>query len=202
MGMFTFNAGIPAGQDNPSDDQPPMQNNNISSLGIIAVDHVGYNTSGGGQHTKITFNQDASYVPIPTVNPPQLFTNIQDGFTNPLPGGLAQLFYYSGDTAHSSNQYLSALTGSTYLFGGIILKWGLVNGALDNNIIGFPNPFPNNCFAIQLTNFQGSSNPNLAAILSVTPNTPAGLAPGFVPRIRLSSGTTISCNLCYVAIGN
>ena len=118
MTLFTFNDTIPNSGNNPSADQPIMLANNVASQGIIAVDHVGYNTTNGGQHTAITFNQDASYVPSGTVTPPKLFTNTVSG--------LAQLFFYSGTAAQGANQYSIGANFSTFLLGGMILKGGII----------------------------------------------------------------------------
>lgn len=53
---FTFNTGVPATANNPSVDQPDMLTNNVSADGILAVDHISFNTAGGGQHKQVTFN--------------------------------------------------------------------------------------------------------------------------------------------------
>lgn len=62
---FTFNTAIPATNNNPSNDQPIMQQNNVSANAILGVDHVTFNTTGpagstsgasGGQHLQVTFN--------------------------------------------------------------------------------------------------------------------------------------------------
>jgi len=52
---FTFNTGIPAANNDPSVDQPDMLSNNVSTNGILAVDHVSFNTANGGTHKQTTF---------------------------------------------------------------------------------------------------------------------------------------------------
>lgn len=63
MTSFTFDATIPAAANNPSNDQPGMLTNNISTNNLLAVDHVSFNSTGsggvgssGGQHLQVTFN--------------------------------------------------------------------------------------------------------------------------------------------------
>lgn len=63
MTSFTFDDGIPAANNNPSNDQPKMLQNNISTKALIAVDHVTFDSTGsggagasGGQHLKVTYN--------------------------------------------------------------------------------------------------------------------------------------------------
>lgn len=57
---FTFNTGIPAANNNPSVDQPDMLTNNQSTDGILAVDHISFNTANGGTHKQVTFDNVAA----------------------------------------------------------------------------------------------------------------------------------------------
>ncbi len=183
MTNFSFDDTIPATNNNPSDDQPGMLINNQSTLGIIGNDHVTFNLNNGGQHKAITFNQDASYVPVTPVFPPQLFTNTVSG--------LAQLFYYSGTSAQSSTQYVSAAAGSTFLFGGIIIKWGTFTQATSPQVVNFTSAFPNNCYGVVLTtqNFAGPTGPSLLVASSTVSS--------FTMRSNI-----VGFNVFYVAVGN
>lgn len=137
---YTYNTGIPAANNDPSVDQPDMLINTQSINDLIGVNHITFNASNGGQHKAIVFNQDASYVPVPPVSPPQLFTDIISG--------LPQLKYYSGNAAQSSTQYVSAANGSTFLLGGIILKWGTTGAIASGAVVPFTSSFPNNCYCV------------------------------------------------------
>ena len=62
---ISYNASVPVATNNPSVDQPDMTINTQSVATIIAVDHVGFNSSGnpppasngiGGTHLQVTFN--------------------------------------------------------------------------------------------------------------------------------------------------
>lgn len=181
MALYPFDDAVPATNDNPSSDQPDMLVNNQSTLGILGTDHITFNLNNGGQHKAITFNQDASYVPTPSVSPPQLFTDVI--------AGLPQLFYYSGDTAHSANQYVVGANGSTFLLGGIIIKWGF--GALSGAPTGFATAFPNNCFAVVITGASGAYTGGFVATSLTTSS--------FISTRTSGSGAT---GFYYVAIGN
>lgn len=173
---FPYTTNTPFATHNPSIDQPDMETNTNSISGIIAVDHVGFNTVGGGQHNQVTFN--ANHVPVTPTAPPVLFTN--------MVGSLPQLFFYSGS---SFNQYVNASHGSTYLLGGIILKWG--SGALSGAPTVFTNPFPNNCYAVVIT---GTSTLYTGGFVATA------LTPSQFTSVRTSgSGAT---GFFYVAIGN
>lgn len=73
MTSFIFNTGIPATNNDPSADQPDMLTNNISADGILAVDHVGYNSAGsgaqgsGGHHLQVTY--DSMNTPVAQIDP-------------------------------------------------------------------------------------------------------------------------------------
>src|SRR5437868_3312089 len=109
---FTFDSSIPASANNPSNDQPIMLTNNIASEGIIAVDHIGYNVAGGGQHKEVTFNNDPArgypFTPAVPTSPPVLFA--KDNAAN-----IPQLFWYSGSGAVGSTQYSEAANFGTFL---------------------------------------------------------------------------------------
>ena len=151
MTEFTYFPTLPNPPDDPADDVAGMQTNAGSINGIIPVDHIGFNVINGGQHKQITFNQDASYVPIPPVSPPVLFTDTV--------AGLPQLKFFSGDAAHSANQYVVGVAnntpGSTFLLGGIIVKWFTVTFTGSFQVFTFAGvgvaAFPNNAFAASVT---------------------------------------------------
>lgn len=144
---MTYTPGIPVPTNDPSVDAPVMQQNSIAINNWVQVDHVGFNNASSGQHKQVTF-QSNNVPSIPTT-PPVLFTNIQDGAGNNLPGGIAELFFYSGSALQGQGNYVSQIQGSVMLFGGIILKWGnlsVPNGG--SAPFTFPGgQFPNACFA-------------------------------------------------------
>lgn len=57
MPNFIFNDAIPDAANNPSFDQPDMKTNNISTNGILAIDHVSFNTNFGGNHLQVHLSQ-------------------------------------------------------------------------------------------------------------------------------------------------
>jgi hypothetical protein len=145
---YSYNSVVPASNNDPSTDQPDMLTNAQSISSIIAQDHVGFNTDGSGWHNQVTFA--SNNIPASPTSPPVLFTNNV--------AGLAQLFFYSGNATQSSSQYIATSNGSTFLLGGIILKWGQVTVTGQQTVnfaaAGGGNPglnvgaFPNACFAV------------------------------------------------------
>lgn len=53
---FPFTNTAPAANMPPSQSQPLMLQNFASTNSILAVDHVTFNNTAGGQHTKVTYN--------------------------------------------------------------------------------------------------------------------------------------------------
>lgn len=191
---ISYNTNIPFSTHNPSDDQPLMEENFNSISQWVDVDHVGFDPGGGatsGQHLQVTFN--SNNVPGTPTSPPVLFTN------NVL--SVPQLFFYSGATFSQYSNVAAGVTGgSTYMMGGIVMKWGTVN-CPDNSPVLFSticgSAFPNNCFSfIPVVIKANTSNP-----INVTVNNFSSTA--FTLRISFqSSGTPTSSNIYFIAVGN
>ena len=60
MTNFPFDDGIPAANNNPSNDQPNLLINNQSTNGILNEDHISFEQDNGGTHRKMTFYQNAT----------------------------------------------------------------------------------------------------------------------------------------------
>jgi hypothetical protein len=182
---FSYNPNLPNPPDDPADDVPGMQINATSISNILAVDHVGFNVTGGGQHAKITFNANNS--PTPPVSPPVLFTN------NPgsAPLNYPQIYFYSGNAAQSSTQYISAGAGSVLLFGGTIMKWGSGGITSGSANITFASAFPNNCYVV-LTTIMATSGQTYSVTVSNVSTT------GFTAHSPVTGGPSFY----YTAIGN
>lgn len=182
----------PNASDDPADSQPQMNTNFASLSSLIGVDHVSFNIPGGGQHEQITFN--ANNPPSVPTTPPVMFINSVDGAGNALPGGLSQLFFYSGNAVQGQNNYVETPNGSVMVMGGIIVKWGIIASPIDNVFLPFPFSFPNNCFTVVATPLKSGATSNLQGF--TIKNTP--ISSGFTIRF---SGTSLD-GVSYIAIGN
>tara|TARA_R110000868_G_scaffold121883_3_gene323341 strand:- start:11592 stop:12161 length:570 start_codon:yes stop_codon:yes gene_type:complete len=148
---FTYNANIPASGNNPSMDQPIMQENAQSISSLIAIDHVGFSTNNGGYHHKVTLNDVTDPSTVAITNPESLIysangtadTNSQLFFKNQ--SGLFLLncvkafgvFTTSGSAVSSfNNSYnCASISGSGTAY-AITLNANAVTG---NNVIVFVN---------------------------------------------------------------
>jgi hypothetical protein len=190
---LTYNMNVPFGPDYPGDDQPDMLTNTQSINSWVAVDHVGFNSSGpnfgAGIHKKVTlFNMAA-----PGLGDGQgvLYANLIKGNSWPVWQNILGSFNLMTDAP------IAATNGAIYLPGGILLQWGTkanagATGSVTYNITPFPSG--NAAFTIQLTAYtinSGSSNRPASVITS----TSAGFTYG------INSGNA-NDSLFWFAIGN
>lgn len=190
---FPYDPTIPNPPNDPADDVSVMQTNAGSISTLIAVDHSGFNVSTGGTHKQVTFSSNNT--PTLPLTFPTAFTQDPSTFTGGAPTD-AQFFFYpeNADATTGTNQYILTGNGSTYLTGGIIIKWGTKAANATSTAVTFASAFPNNCFVVNVT-------PLSAA---------AGLVPGNYPGATSlsTSGFTLTKNTAgaltyqYVAIGN
>lgn len=162
MTNFAFDDTIPATGHNPSVDYITMQQNNVSSQGIIDVDHIGYNQTNGGTHRQCQF---ADQIVIPA--------GLMAGFAN-LYGKLAteeSLFFSPGssgkeyqltrtdtsnftkfatNTAYSTSGTFTFNGGWTFLPGGMLLQYGKATNTVNatTGTIPFPKSFTNTPYAV------------------------------------------------------
>lgn len=163
MTTYAFNDGVPASGDNPSADQPEMLKNNISTAGLIGVDHVGFNLSDGGYHTVIHFQQQVAD-PGAVALTGQLYTKqvTSGGNTDEA------LFYESGGgriTQLTTNPNGAGVVGSpttngwTTLPTGLFIQWGtttavtsgsFASGSASGTVTFSASniSFPNKCFIV------------------------------------------------------
>lgn len=89
MANFNIFTTIPAGPNDPADDQPLMQSNNANTAGFLAVDHVAPGVVGAGFHQKVTFKSAPNPIPAAPTDPESIeYTNV--GVANNL---IQQLYW-------------------------------------------------------------------------------------------------------------
>lgn len=147
---FTYTNAIPVGTNNPSQDWTNMNTNTTSISGLIAVDHIGFNTANGGYHNVVHFsNQSVD---------PGTIAGVGQEYTKTV-GSDQQLFYRSGGGVITQltgpNAAVASGNGYTWLPGGILMQWGtktpVGNG---NQTVTFTDAninFPNNCFVVSIS---------------------------------------------------
>jgi hypothetical protein len=194
MTTISYNGTIPNPPNAPSADVGTMQTNAAAIAQWVSIDHHGFNDALGGWHKVIRIPQIASNSdPSPITSP----ANAGQVYTKTVSGDL-ELFY------ESSGGIISQLTpgtnGYSYLPGGIIVQWGIVNTTFASNTgtvtFAIANiAFPNNCFNVQIT-MKGTSG--TANIVEVT-GTPSKTA--FTWQFTGGSGTSYT-GFYWSAIGN
>jgi len=148
MTFYDYNAGIPAANNNPSDDQSLMQTNTNSIQNLIAGDHHGFEDDLGGYHTIIhqdtatrTLTYDINGLPVYTSEPaaipgPPQINQLFSMLVTPDDGtGVADTQLFSLTANSVGNNGLSQLTGNFsstdgyQWIGGVLIQWGFVSVA-------------------------------------------------------------------------
>ena len=181
-----YNLNIPQATQDPSATQPLLQTNTNSVSTIWQQDHYTFSDTQAGEHKQVTFPQSQ----VPTAAP----NFIPTLFTQPV-STVDQLFYYSGTTAQSQDQYVNNANGSTMVLGGTIVKWGNSGTQVaDNATITFTTPFPTSCYCVQLTIVDSTQKQTFVNVNSVTTT-------GFTVRVIKSNGSSDVAYFTYIAIG-
>ena len=192
---MTFNAAIPAATDLISQSQSQIQTNFSQSNTAFGIDHTAFDVvSNQGKHKKSTYVEQAAD-PATSANEVALYSKDL--------AAVSTLFLRkesNGTVVQMSGQDpTAAAAGSTFLPGGIIMKWGTVSAATANPIT-FASAFPNNCWSVvaQPINSNAATVANdYVYIYSVTTS---GFSATGVRRTSLVANT--SFNYFYIAVGN
>lgn len=148
MTNLLFTTGIPATNNNPSDDQPPMRVNNDNIYawvgGDSAADHYGFNVNDGALHKRSSYVAQGSdpgsvsgrYVQYgkDSSGSTELFAQ-KDGVATPI-----QL---------TRGVPLATSSGYSYLPGGLLIQWFSVNfGVSLSGTFSFPTPFTSSVLSV------------------------------------------------------
>ena len=143
MTLFAFSTTVPTTGHLPSIDYTTMAANNVSTAGIMAVDHNGFNVNNGGYHNLIHLDSQTpsssrigKLQELDVGSDSQLFHTSNNGVVTQL----------TGPTAPSASTI-----GYVYLSGGILLQWGFTaipNSPSATGLVNFPIAFPNASFIV------------------------------------------------------
>jgi len=161
---MTFTPGIPTSGQTLGGSRTQILNNFANYNTVMSVNHVAPNDSGQGKH---------AFVEMPVQSPDPATLAGEGGLFTKTASGSSEMFFLRDAVATAyqmtgpffSGQGALASGGTTMLFGGIILKWGLVSGAGAKLFVTeCGSAFPNNCFGVVAM----SQNGNSIGVSSVT----------------------------------
>jgi hypothetical protein len=164
MAIPTFTLNIPVTGQSLGSTRVPINNNFGNYAGLIAVNHVAPNAAGQGKHSIGEFVVQASD-PATATNEITIYGKTAAGATE---------FFIRKD--NSGNVYqlttgvpiLSGASGSSFLPGGIIIKWITVDINANPTTVNFVaqgvGNFPNNFFTAVVT--PNVNNQNINATLN------------------------------------
>lgn len=196
MTFFSFNDAIPATNNNPSVDQPDMLTNNISTQGILGIDHYSFNDNDGGWHKQVTL---PSLLAIPAIPPRQatlgtIYTKTVQVAVGPVTAptvfyspGNAGIEYQitrtndgvSGFFGQFVNNYngvgVDFTGGWTFLPGGLYFQYGLFQPTggfvAKTGTINFPVQFINPPFIVQpvlISKVGGTSQTHVVSVIDTS----------------------------------
>ncbi len=183
---MTFNPNIPQPTDSPATDSQPQFLTNFQQLNTqFSQNHVALTAlADNGKHTYVTLI-DQGADPAVAVDEIALYSKSL--------GGVSTLYMRkenNGTVIQLSAQDPSvAEPGSTFLAGGVILKWGF--GAIGSGVGGttltFVSAFPNNCWEVIITPLD--PNALYASVVNKSVN-------------NFAARASNACTIGYIAIGN
>jgi hypothetical protein len=190
---LNFNTGVPAAANNPSNDQNPMLENNVSNAAIWNVDHFGFKVNTGGWHNVIR-------MPTQLADPPKVQSPVNAGqlYTKTVNGDLELYYESSGGVVSQLTAAgitpVNAVNGVSYLPGGLLINWGSAFVGLGTTAFTFTKAFA--AFKVYSIVISGQTNvsptSNIFVIQTSITNT------GF--SVNNLSASIIACN--YIAIGS
>lgn len=202
MPLYNYNINIPLATNNPSADQPLMQINTNSINSLISIDHIGFNAPNGGNHKQVHLFEQVG-VPATLA----LFDTIYAQSV----AGQGELFLTRGVTGvgiQLTGPYNAIQNqGTSFLPGGIILKWGIEANRFTNatahsaGVINLVPPFPNAMFNIQAT-LIATTNVTVEprAVISIGPINNNSF--GYVFNTNPSGNANFYSGFYWFAVGN
>jgi len=199
MAIPSYTPGYPPDGSSLGQTKATIRNNLDGTFLTLGVDHINNNGAPGsrpaGYHNVIHIVPQGSN-PSPISGYGQLFSkSINSVITDEA------LFWETGSgiiqQLTSNVAPLPATNGYTFLPGGIILQWGLVNSPSGTGTVNYNIPFPANIFNVQTTLVSkagGTSQSNTVAPISGTINQ-SSFQYNF-------TGSTSYVAFYWVAIGN
>jgi hypothetical protein len=203
MPNYTYYTDIPFATNNPSNDQPLMQQNTDAINNLIGEDHFSFNNNNGGLHQKTRLvNQSGlpsgiasgmgtvytkTVATSASTNESSLFY-VPDGTSNQYQ--LTRTIAPSGSLFGTNTNYTGDQTGGwTFLPGGLLLQYGRIANLAKPISVTFPISFTSDVFSITSTINQTS---NLS---------PIGVDSVSITGFTIITAGTVPPFLFWIAIG-
>ena len=183
----------PAASDILSTSQNDIKNNFNTADTSFAINHYAFietDSDLAGKHKYCTLQEQSE--PTLVDNEVSLYNKETDE-----DGTKYSALYMKNEGASGTEVQLSlqakhvsaAASGSSYLPGGVIIKWGFVTGASGERTVTFGEAFPNNCWSVAVA---GNANDTAANSINVYTLTTASF------KAKDAGGW----GFYYIAIGN
>lgn len=184
---MTYNPSIPQSTDLISQSQSQILTNFSQANTAFSVDHTAFDVvSNQGKHKKVTLVEQSD--PVTSANEMALYSKDLAAVTT-----LYMRKESNGTVIQMSAQDPTiASSGSTFLPGGIIMKWGNTGVVSDNSVVTFASAFPTACWGVVITIIDPNATSKTINVKTSSLSTSQFL-------VRVSTGST---SAFYYAIGN
>lgn len=191
---MTFNASIPQPNDLISQSQAQIQTNFSQSNTAFGIDHTAFDVvSNQGKHKKSTYVEQAAN-PATSANEVAVYSKELSG---------ASTLYLrkenNGTVIQMSAQDPTiAASGSSFLPGGVIIKWGSAT-VTNTQTVNFASAFPTACWQVILQPINNGAVTVANDYVYVASSSTTGFNATGVRRTSLVGNTV---TFSYIAIGN
>jgi hypothetical protein len=184
---MTYNPSIPGQNDLISASQSQIQTNFSQANTAFGIDHTAFDVAlNQGKHKQSTYVE----ISDPTTVANELAVYSKDS------GGVTQLFLRRENNGTviqmSIGDPIASTNGSSFLPGGVVIKWGQIDFSAASKAVTFASAFPTAVFSITLA--ADTSTPSGNGIVSYTSLSTSGFT-------AYQNGTG-SLTAKYIAIGN
>jgi hypothetical protein len=187
--FMSFNPGIPQSSDIPAQSQAQILTNFNQTNSVFGINHIEFNNStvaNRGKHKHVSMIEQGSD-PVTAANEVALYSKDVSS--------VSQLFLRreaNGTVIQMTGQNPTiAQSGSTFLPGGIVMKWGFTGVIADNSTVTFASAFPTNCWSVQLTIIDPSATTRILNVKTASLTT---------ANFQVRANGAVSA--FYIAIGN
>ena len=183
MSSISYNVNIPNAPNNPSNDQPLMQENTNAIQTIWAVDHISFNSGAGltsGHHAQVSFDVAVPNVPALSPGQFQIYPITNSSGTSPYLETYASAKTNGGTQFNGYTPFVKAMAqlvsngvigAQTFTIGAlsfnvasVVLGTGSL-GAKTGMIVTFSTPLPYSSYYVF---FGANSSPNGGVVTSPT----------------------------------
>lgn len=147
MSYETYNSGVPNPPNSPKVDVPIMKTNALAISNLISNDHFGFNNNAGGYHQQVHLKNEAAPGGLGANADSVLYANLANANSWPFWQNALGSIQLGGRNSIGANGYITLPSRASQ---PLISQWGSFNPNA-STAVSFPLTFPNNVYAVFMT---------------------------------------------------